>query len=52
MNLKLLVYHQIDLPLINLGFELRTTGKERKEIREIIHRTGHKTPRLLNETRT
>lgn len=36
MKLKLLVYHQIDLPLINLGFELRTTGKERKEIREII----------------
>ena len=34
--MKLLVYHQIDLSLINLGFELRTVGKKRKEIREII----------------
>jgi len=35
-NLKLLVYHQIDLPLINLGFELRANGKQSNEIRDII----------------
>ena len=34
--MKLSVYHQIDLPLINLGFELRANGKESNEIRGII----------------
>ena len=34
--MSLSIYHQIDLPLVELGFDLRSSGRSRLDIREAV----------------